>query len=121
MPRACSVTTTSYFFAEHLEGHNEADTDLIWWLLELEMNNSVALLRVYLPSVVVEGDGDLAIDQHRLDQLTSRSYSTRIYLRGGVPRRASYSVASSPIPNSGTGCRWPASPPWPVTAGTGRP
>ena len=52
----------------------------------------VQLLRDYLPSVVVERDGDLVIDQHQLDALTGRSLATRTYLRGGRSRRVPYSV-----------------------------
>jgi hypothetical protein len=56
------------------------------------MNNYLRLLRDYLPSVVVERDGDLVIDQHQLDALAGRSLSTRTYLRGGRSRRVLYSV-----------------------------
>jgi hypothetical protein len=56
------------------------------------MNNYVRLLRSYLPSAVTERDGDLVIDQHELDPLAGRSRATRTYLRGGVLRRAVYSV-----------------------------
>ena len=60
--------------------------------IALEMNNYLRLLRDYLPSVVVERDGDLVIDQHHLDPLAGRSLSTRTYLRGGRSRRVLYSV-----------------------------
>ena len=56
------------------------------------MNNYLRLLRDYLPSVVVERDGGLIIDQHQLDALAGRSLSTRTYLRGGRSRRVPYSV-----------------------------
>ena len=48
--------------------------------IALEMSNYLRLLRDYLPSVVVERDGDLVIDQHHLDPLAGRSLSTRTYL-----------------------------------------
>ncbi len=60
--------------------------------LGMETSNWFRLFRDYLPSVVVERDGDLVIDQQSLDPLTGRSHSTRTYLRRGRPRQASYSV-----------------------------
>lgn len=60
--------------------------------IALEMNNYLRLLRDYLPSVAIERDGDLVIDQHQLDALAGRSLSTRTYLRGGRSRRVLYSV-----------------------------
>ena len=66
--------------------------------IALEMNNYLRLLRDYLPSVVVERDGDLVIDQHQLDALAGRSLSTRTYLRGGRSRRVLYSVRMLSFP-----------------------
>ena len=60
--------------------------------IALEMNHYLRLLRDYLPSVMVERDGDLVIDQHQLDPPAGRSLSTRTYLRGGRSRRVLYSV-----------------------------
>jgi hypothetical protein len=41
------------------------------------------LVRDYLPSVLVERDDDLVIDQHHLDPLAGRRLSSRTYLRAG--------------------------------------
>ena len=75
--------------------------------------------RDYLPSVVVERDGDLVIDQHHLDLLAGRSLSTRAYLRGGRSRRVRYSVRMFASPGCGTGCGRRASPRSPATAAAG--
>jgi SAM-dependent methyltransferase len=60
--------------------------------LALEMAHYLRLLRDYQPAVAVERNGDLVVDQHHLDPLTGRIVATRTYLRGGVSRRANYSV-----------------------------
>lgn len=58
--------------------------------LGIELNNYPVLLRGYLPSFVAERDGDLVLDQHRLDPLTSHSIVTRTVIRGGAVRQMPY-------------------------------
>ena len=58
--------------------------------LGIELNNYPVLMRGYLPSVVTERGGDLVIDQHRFDPLTSHSIVTRTVSRGGAVRRVPY-------------------------------
>jgi hypothetical protein len=47
-------------------------------------------MRGYLPSVVHERNGDLVVDQHRLDPLTSHSIVTRTVIRGGTMRQTRF-------------------------------
>jgi SAM-dependent methyltransferase len=58
--------------------------------IAIEVNNYPALLRGYLPSVVTSRDGDMVIDQHRLDPLTSRSIVTRTIIRDGRIRQVPF-------------------------------
>ena len=84
------------------------------------MSNYLRLLRDYLPSVVVELDGDLVIDQHQLDPLAGRSLATRTYVRDGRSRRVLYSVCMFGFPGAaGLAAGRRASPRWPATARTG--
>jgi SAM-dependent methyltransferase len=55
--------------------------------LAVELNNYPPLIRGYLPSVVTARDGDMVIDQHQLDPLTSRSIVTRTVIRDGKVRQ----------------------------------
>jgi SAM-dependent methyltransferase len=58
--------------------------------LAIELNNYPPLMRGYLPSVVHERNGDLVVDQHRLDPLTSHSIVTRTVIRGGTMRQTRF-------------------------------
>lgn len=58
--------------------------------IAVEFNNYPALMRGYLPSVVTRRDGDMVIDQHRLDPLTSRSIVTRTIVRDGRVRQVPF-------------------------------
>jgi SAM-dependent methyltransferase len=58
--------------------------------LVIELNNYPRLMRSYLPSAVFERDGNLVVDQHRLDPLTSRSHAVRTIIRDGRTRRVSF-------------------------------
>lgn len=60
--------------------------------LLIEMNNYVRLAQVYTPSFVTEQNGDMVVDQHRMDPLTGRSETTRTLIRGGQTRRVTFSV-----------------------------
>ncbi len=55
--------------------------------LLIDTENYPSYVRNYQPAHVVELDGDLVVDQHRLDPLTSRSIATRTIFRGGDVRR----------------------------------
>jgi 2-polyprenyl-3-methyl-5-hydroxy-6-metoxy-1,4-benzoquinol methylase len=56
--------------------------------LLVETNNYPRYIRDYRPSVVAEREGNLVIDQHHLDPLTSRSIATRTIVRDGQLRRS---------------------------------
>lgn len=60
--------------------------------LLIESNNLVELLGRWLPSVVVERDGDLSIDRSSFDPTTGRATTNRVLVRSGRIRRFSYSV-----------------------------
>lgn len=60
--------------------------------LLLEVINRDWLIRGFQPASVMESDGDLLVDQHRLDPLTGRIVTDRTILRGGRIRRIPYSV-----------------------------
>jgi 2-polyprenyl-3-methyl-5-hydroxy-6-metoxy-1,4-benzoquinol methylase len=55
--------------------------------LLIDTMNYPSYLRDYQPSHVVERDGNLVVDQHWLDPLTSRSIATRTVFRDGDVRR----------------------------------
>lgn len=55
--------------------------------LLIDTMNYPSYIRNYQPSHVVEHEGDLVVDQQRLDPLTSRSIATRTIFRGGKVRR----------------------------------
>jgi SAM-dependent methyltransferase len=55
--------------------------------LAIELNNYPAIMRTYLPSTVVERDGDLMLDRHRFDPLTGRNLVDRTIVRDGSVRR----------------------------------
>jgi hypothetical protein len=55
--------------------------------LLIDTINYPSYLRNYQPSEVVELDGNLVVDQHRIDALTSRSIATRTVFRDGDVRR----------------------------------
>lgn len=55
--------------------------------IAFEFNNYPALVRSYLPCVVTNRNGDMVIDQYRLDPLTSRSIVTRTVIRDGRIRQ----------------------------------
>ena len=55
--------------------------------LLLETINYPRYVRDYRPSFAVEHNGDLLVDTHRLDPLTSRSIATRTTVRDGRIRR----------------------------------
>ena len=61
-------------------------------MLLIENNNVVELLGRWLPSVVVERDGDFCIDRSSFDPITARATTDRVLNRGGRMRRFSYSV-----------------------------
>jgi ubiquinone/menaquinone biosynthesis C-methylase UbiE len=60
--------------------------------LLIENNNLSELLPRWLPSVVVERDGDFSIDRSRFDPVTGRAVTERVLVRGGRTRRFSFSV-----------------------------
>ncbi|MBT2233564.1 cyclopropane-fatty-acyl-phospholipid synthase family protein [Nonomuraea sp. NEAU-A123] len=60
--------------------------------IALELNNYSAIVRTYQRSTVVERDGDLVIDQHHLDLLTSRNVVNRTIIRDGRTRNIPYFV-----------------------------
>lgn len=57
--------------------------------LLIDTENYPNYLRNYQPSSVLDHDGDLVVDQHRLDPLTSLSIATRTIFRDGDVRRES--------------------------------
>lgn len=60
--------------------------------LLIENNNLAELLPRWLPVVVVERDGDLAIDRARFDPTAGRSTTERVIVRDGRTRRFTFSV-----------------------------
>ncbi|QUH01214.1 class I SAM-dependent methyltransferase [Saccharopolyspora erythraea] len=58
--------------------------------LLLELNNQAYVLRSYQHSIVQEIDGDLLVDRHRFDPLTSRNIVERTIVRDGRARRFHY-------------------------------
>jgi ubiquinone/menaquinone biosynthesis C-methylase UbiE len=60
--------------------------------LLIETNNLVELLPRWLPSAIVDRDGDFAIDQARFDPITGRSTTERVTVRGRQVRRFRFSV-----------------------------
>lgn len=60
--------------------------------LLIETNNLVELLPRWLPAVVSERDGNLAIDRSRFDPATGRATTERVLIRDGHTRRCTFSV-----------------------------
>jgi SAM-dependent methyltransferase len=60
--------------------------------LLIENNNPAELLPRWLPSVVVERDGDFSIDRSTFDPVTGRANTERVLIRGGRTRRFTFSV-----------------------------
>ncbi len=60
--------------------------------LLLENNNLSGVLGRWLPSVVIERDGDLSIDRARFDPTTGRARTERTIVRGGNVREFVFSV-----------------------------
>ena len=60
--------------------------------LLLENNNLAELLPRWLPSVVVERDGDLMIDRSTFEPATGRAVTERTSVRNGQVRRFNFSV-----------------------------
>ena len=60
--------------------------------LLIENNNLVELLPRWLPSVVVERDGNFSIDRATFDPITGRSTTERVIVRDGRTRRFGFSV-----------------------------
>jgi ubiquinone/menaquinone biosynthesis C-methylase UbiE len=61
-------------------------------MLLIENNNLSALLPRWLPSVVVERDGNLMIDRASFDPITARATTERTIVRDGRVRRFHFSV-----------------------------
>ena len=60
--------------------------------LLIENNNLVELLPRWLPAVLVEREGDFAIDRPRFDPTTGRATTERVTVRDGHVRRFTFSV-----------------------------
>lgn len=60
--------------------------------LAIELNNYPAIMRSYLPSAVVERDGNLMVDRHRFDPLTGRNVVERTIIRDGSVRQTHFEV-----------------------------
>ena len=60
--------------------------------LMIEANNLTELLPRWLPSTVIERDGDLAVDRAYFDPVTGLATTERVVVRGGATRRFRYSV-----------------------------
>ncbi|GAA2209650.1 class I SAM-dependent methyltransferase [Nonomuraea monospora] len=60
--------------------------------MALELNNYSAVVRAFQPSRVIERNGDLVLDQHELDLLTSRHLVERTIVRDGRQRKVPYFV-----------------------------
>ena len=60
--------------------------------LLIENNNLAELLPRWLPSVVVERDGNFSMDRATFDPMTGRSVAERVIVRGGRTRRFGFSV-----------------------------
>lgn len=60
--------------------------------LLVENNNLAGLLPHWLPAVVMERDGDLAVDRPRFDPVSGRARTERTVVRNGQVRRFVFSV-----------------------------
>jgi SAM-dependent methyltransferase len=60
--------------------------------LLIDCNNLVELLPRWLPSTVLERDGDLAIDQRRFNPTTGRATTERVIVRGNRVRRFTFTA-----------------------------
>jgi SAM-dependent methyltransferase len=58
----------------------------------VELNHRDWVIRHFQPATVVDRDGDLLIDQRRMEPLTSRTVTERTVIRGGRVRRMPFSV-----------------------------
>jgi SAM-dependent methyltransferase len=66
--------------------------------LVLEMNNYSGVLFRYQSSSVLERDGNMVVDQHQLDPLTSRNIVRRTTVRDGSVRHTTYFVRMFTFP-----------------------
>lgn len=60
--------------------------------LMIEANNLAELLPRWLPSTVIERDGDFVVDRAHFDPVTGLATTDRVVVRGGATRRFRYSV-----------------------------
>lgn len=60
--------------------------------LAIENNNLAELLRRWQAAIVVERDGDFAIDRSTFDPTTGRAVTERVIVRGGRSRRFEFRV-----------------------------
>jgi ubiquinone/menaquinone biosynthesis C-methylase UbiE len=60
--------------------------------LMIEGNNLTELLGRWLPSTVIERDGDFVVDRAYFDPVTGLATTDRLVVRGGATRRFRYSV-----------------------------
>ncbi|TDD05394.1 class I SAM-dependent methyltransferase [Nonomuraea deserti] len=60
--------------------------------IALDLNNHTAVVRTYQTSTLVERNGDLLIDRHHLDVLTSTNVVNRTIIRDGRARSVPYFV-----------------------------
>lgn len=60
--------------------------------LLIELNNLPQLLPRWLPTVVLERDGDFVIDRHRFDPVSGRAVTERFVVRNSRTRRFNFSV-----------------------------
>ncbi|GAA2833368.1 SAM-dependent methyltransferase [Nonomuraea rubra] len=58
--------------------------------IAIDLNNYAAVARTYQRSTVVERDGDLVVDRHHLDLLTSRNIVDRTIIRDGRTRKVPF-------------------------------
>jgi SAM-dependent methyltransferase len=90
----CWFTAYGYFD----DAQNQAVLAEVWKALKrggrfvIELNHKDALVANWLPSFVIERDGDTMVDQQVFDPLTGRSTTQRMVLRDGGVRRAWFST-----------------------------
>jgi SAM-dependent methyltransferase len=60
--------------------------------IAIELNNRDAIIRGYQPAVVVDHDGDMVIDRHRMEPLTGRIITERTLIREGRIRHVPFFV-----------------------------
>ena len=86
----------------------------------VELNNRDAIVRGFQPASVVDKDGDMVIDRHRMEPLTGRSAPSARWSATAGSARSRTSSGCSPSPSCATGSSRRASPRWTGTA-RGRP